>query len=193
MNESLKRQSVEALNCNDVKCCNRTASRFNGSIQRSNRFSTNCHGRDARHQRAGTRAMDVCDPANTVQSVINTAQEIAKFVEMINNQVQQIETLTEQLNKFKRYKEVFGDPNAVVLTTVQPLVNDPSQDRTRRNAHRARRRSGCGRGHSLQRQRPVHPHWPLGAGTSRGVNCRKWLRPSLTYARPWRMPSHQSW
>lgn len=29
----------------------------------------------------------VYDPANTVQSVINTAQEIAKFVQMINNQV----------------------------------------------------------------------------------------------------------
>lgn len=66
----------------------------------------------------------VYDPANTVQSVINTAQEIAKFVEMINNQVQQIETLTEQLDEFQHYKELFGDPNAVVLTTVQPLVND---------------------------------------------------------------------
>lgn len=66
----------------------------------------------------------VYDPANTVQSVINTAQEIAKFVEMINNQVQQIETLTEQLDEFRHYKELFGDPNAVALTTVQPLVND---------------------------------------------------------------------
>jgi P-type conjugative transfer protein TrbJ len=66
----------------------------------------------------------VCDPANTVQSVINTSQEITKFVEMINNQVQQIETLTDQLDEFKHYKELFGDPNAVVLTTVQPLVND---------------------------------------------------------------------
>jgi hypothetical protein len=38
--------------------------------------------------------------------------------------VQQIEALTEQLDEFKHYKELFGDPNAVVLTTVQPLVND---------------------------------------------------------------------
>ncbi len=66
----------------------------------------------------------VYDPANTVQSVINTAQEIAKCAEMINNQVQQIETLTEQLDEFNHYKELFGDPNAVVLTTVPPLVND---------------------------------------------------------------------
>lgn len=33
----------------------------------------------------------VYDPANTIQSIINTTQEIAKFVEMINNQVQQIQ------------------------------------------------------------------------------------------------------
>ena len=45
----------------------------------------------------------VCDPANTVQSVINTAQEIAKFVQMINNQVQQIQTLADQ----HRYGQVF--------------------------------------------------------------------------------------
>ena len=74
--------------------------------------------------RVGTRAMDVCDPANTVQSVINTAQEIAKYIEMINNQVQQIQTLTDQLNEFRHYERLFGDPKAVVLATVQPLVND---------------------------------------------------------------------
>lgn len=66
----------------------------------------------------------VYDPANTVQSVINTAQEIAKFVEVVNNQVQQIQTLTDQLNEFKHYESLFGDPRAVVLSTVQPLVND---------------------------------------------------------------------
>jgi len=45
----------------------------------------------------------VYDPANAVQSVIDTAQEIAKFIEMINSQVQQIQTLTDQLNEFKHY------------------------------------------------------------------------------------------
>ena len=66
----------------------------------------------------------VYDPANTVQSVINTAQEIAKYIEMINNQVTQIRTLTDQLNEFKHYESLFGDPKAVLLTTVQPLVTD---------------------------------------------------------------------
>lgn len=66
----------------------------------------------------------VYDPANTVQSIVNTAQEVAKFVEMINNQVQQIQTLEDQLNEFKHYESLFGDPKAVLLTTVQPLVTD---------------------------------------------------------------------
>ena len=43
---------------------------------------------------------------------------------MINNQVQQIQTLTDQLNEFKHYEDLFGDPRRVVLATVQPLVND---------------------------------------------------------------------
>jgi len=66
----------------------------------------------------------VFDPTMNVQSILNTAQEVAKFVEMINNQVQQIQTLTDQLNEFKHYESLFGDPKAVLLTTVQPLVTD---------------------------------------------------------------------
>jgi len=66
----------------------------------------------------------VFDPTMNVQSIINTAQEIAKYVEVINNQVQQIQALTDQLNEFKHYESLFGDPRAVVLTTAQPLVND---------------------------------------------------------------------
>ena len=66
----------------------------------------------------------VFDPTMNVQSILNTAQEIAKYVEMINNQVQQIQTLTDQLNEFKHYEDLFGDPKAVLLTTVQPLEND---------------------------------------------------------------------
>src|SRR6267154_6187369 len=66
----------------------------------------------------------VYDPTLHTQSILNTAQEIAKYVEMINNQVQQIQTLTSQLNEFKHYEDLFGDPKAVLLSTVQPLVND---------------------------------------------------------------------
>src|SRR5213594_1964884 len=66
----------------------------------------------------------VYDPTLHTQSILNTAQEIAKYIEMINNQVQQIQALTDQLNEFKHYEDLFGDPKAVLLTTVQPLVND---------------------------------------------------------------------
>ena len=66
----------------------------------------------------------VYDPANTVQSVLNTAQEVAQMVQQINNQVRQIQQLTDQLNEFKHYEDLFGDPKAVLLTTVKPLTDD---------------------------------------------------------------------
>ncbi|MCI0534652.1 MAG: hypothetical protein L0Z50_05435 [Verrucomicrobiales bacterium] len=44
---------------------------------------------------------------------------------------QQIETLNEQLDEFKHYKDLFGDPNAVVFTTVQSLAVGPMHEGTR--------------------------------------------------------------
>src|SRR5437763_7293933 len=66
----------------------------------------------------------VYDPTLPTQSILNTAQEIAKYIEMINNQVQQIQTLTSQLNEFKHYEDLFGDPKSVLLATVKPLTDD---------------------------------------------------------------------
>lgn len=66
----------------------------------------------------------VYDPVNTIQSIINTAQQVAQFVTMIENQVEQIQSLEDQLTEFKHYESLFGDPKAVLLTTVQPLVTD---------------------------------------------------------------------
>ena len=66
----------------------------------------------------------VYDPTMNMQQIMAQAQNIAKYVEMVNNQVQQIRTLTDQLNEFKHYEDLFGDPKAVLLSTVQPLVND---------------------------------------------------------------------
>src|ERR1700676_4099811 len=66
----------------------------------------------------------VYDPTVHTQQIRDTAQNIAEYVEMINNQVQQIQTLTDQLNEFKRYEDLFGDPKSVLLSTVQPLVTD---------------------------------------------------------------------
>ena len=66
----------------------------------------------------------VYDPTMNVQQIIDQAANIAKYVQMIENQVQQIQTLTDQLNEFKHYEDLFGDPKAVLLSTVQPLVGD---------------------------------------------------------------------
>jgi vacuolar-type H+-ATPase subunit I/STV1 len=66
----------------------------------------------------------VYDPTMNMQQIMAQAQNIAKYVEMVNNQVQQIQKLTDQLNEFKHYEDLFGDPKSVLLATVQPLVND---------------------------------------------------------------------
>src|SRR5437899_5773483 len=66
----------------------------------------------------------VYDPTLHTQSILNTAQEIAKYIEMINNQVQQIQTLTDQFNEFKHYEELFGDPKAILLSAATPLADD---------------------------------------------------------------------
>jgi hypothetical protein len=66
----------------------------------------------------------VYDPAMHTQQIIDEAQDIAKYVQMINNQVQQIQTLTSQLTEFKNYEAVFGNPSKVVLSMVAPLNAD---------------------------------------------------------------------
>jgi len=66
----------------------------------------------------------VYDPAVHTQTILNGVQEIAKFIEVINNQVQQISALTEQVNEFKKYEGLFGDPSKVLLGTVRPLIDD---------------------------------------------------------------------
>ncbi|HXI73074.1 MAG TPA: hypothetical protein VNN22_22265 [Verrucomicrobiae bacterium] len=66
----------------------------------------------------------VYDPAMHTQAVIAEAQNLAKYVQMINNQVQQIQTLTSQLNEFKNYESLFGDPKKVGLSMVSVLAAD---------------------------------------------------------------------
>ena len=66
----------------------------------------------------------VYDPTMNMQQIMAQAQNIAKYIQMIQNQVQQIQTLTDQLNEFKHYESLFGDPKAVLLSTVQPLIGD---------------------------------------------------------------------
>jgi hypothetical protein len=66
----------------------------------------------------------VYDPTMNIQQIIDEAESIAKYVQMIDNQVQQIQTLTQQLNQFEHYEALFGDPSKVVLSMVAPLNAD---------------------------------------------------------------------
>jgi len=66
----------------------------------------------------------VFDPTSNIQSILNTAQEIAKYVEMINNQVQQIEQLTEQVQTLHHYVDLFGDPSKFAPVSITALTAD---------------------------------------------------------------------
>ena len=43
---------------------------------------------------------------------------------MVDNQVQQISQLTDQLNEFKNYENLFGNPGSVALSMVSSLDSD---------------------------------------------------------------------
>ena len=55
---------------------------------------------------------------------MDEAENIAEYVSMIDNQVQQIQTLGNQLSEFKNYESLFGNPSQVVLSMVAPLDAD---------------------------------------------------------------------
>lgn len=66
----------------------------------------------------------VYDPTSNIQQIVDQAQNIAKYITMIENQVQQIQSLTDQLNEFKHYEDLFGNPQSVALSTLSPLLGD---------------------------------------------------------------------
>jgi hypothetical protein len=67
----------------------------------------------------------VYDPAVHTQQVLDQAQNIAKYVEMVNNQIQQINRLTAQLQELQKYNEAFGDPKKLLnITGVNGLIRD---------------------------------------------------------------------
>lgn len=55
----------------------------------------------------------VYDPAVHTQQLISTAQEVAKFVEMIGNQVRQLRTLEQEVSTLQGYVSLFGNPASV--------------------------------------------------------------------------------
>ncbi|HEY1718302.1 MAG TPA: hypothetical protein VGH42_08430 [Verrucomicrobiae bacterium] len=66
----------------------------------------------------------VYDPTSNIQQILDQAENIAKYVTMIDNQVQQIQTLGDQLSEFKNYESLFGNPSQVALSMVPALDSD---------------------------------------------------------------------
>lgn len=64
-------------------------------------------------------------PAVHTQQILDQAQNHANYVEMINNQTQQINTLTSQLQELEKYSEAFGNPAKLLnITGLSELVRD---------------------------------------------------------------------
>ena len=56
----------------------------------------------------------VVDPTAIAHNQANHAVDLAKYVEMVRNQVTQINTLTQQLQQTQAYVKAFGDPEQLV-------------------------------------------------------------------------------
>ncbi len=67
----------------------------------------------------------VYDPAVNTQQILGQAQNIAKYVQMIDNQIEQINKLTSQLEELQKYNEAFGDPAKLLdIAGVNGLIRD---------------------------------------------------------------------
>jgi hypothetical protein len=75
---------------------------------------------------ASSRAQYVVyDPALHTQTIIDEAENIAKYVMMIDNQVQQISTMTSQLQQLQQYNQAFGTPSQILnLAGFMSLISD---------------------------------------------------------------------
>ena len=70
----------------------------------------------------------VTDPVAHSLSKVQHAQDIAKYVEMVNNQVKQINTLKQQLQQLQAYVKAFGDPEQLLtIVGADQLVSSLQQ------------------------------------------------------------------
>ena len=66
----------------------------------------------------------VYDPAVHTQQIVGTAQQIAKFVQIIGHQVSQIEQLKDQVKTLHHYVDLFGDPASIEPESIGVLAAD---------------------------------------------------------------------
>jgi hypothetical protein len=54
------------------------------------------------------------DVASIAQDAVDQIVDLAKYVEMVNNQVQQINTMTQELQQVTAYVQAYGDPSQLL-------------------------------------------------------------------------------
>lgn len=64
----------------------------------------------------------VYDAALHKQQILDATKQIAKYVEMIDNQVKHLKTLEAELATLRRYVEIFGTPEAVKPASIPELL-----------------------------------------------------------------------
>jgi len=68
------------------------------------------------------------DVASIAQDAVNQVVDLAKYVEMVDNQVQQITTMTQELQQTAAYVKAFGDPSQLLnVTGANQLVSSLQQ------------------------------------------------------------------
>jgi membrane-associated HD superfamily phosphohydrolase len=59
-----------------------------------------------------------------IEQILSEAENLAEYAIMIDNEVEQIQTLGDQLSEFKNYENLFGNPSQVALPMVSALDSD---------------------------------------------------------------------
>jgi hypothetical protein len=71
----------------------------------------------------------VTDPVTDALSEEMHVEDIAKYVQMVENQIQQINTLTQELQQVQAYVKAFGDPSQIVnVTGANQLIGSLQQN-----------------------------------------------------------------
>ncbi len=75
-----------------------------------------------------TAQVVVIDPTAIAHNQANHIVDLAKYVEMVNNQLKQITTMTQELQQVTAYVKAFGDPSSLLnITGANQLISNLKQ------------------------------------------------------------------